>query len=103
MRQRYVKKRLEIIVENALVRRVLNLLQKEGARGYTVLPASSGIGDAGAWQRDDITPALGRTAILVIADEDQALRLAEAAYDLLADHATMILLSDVEVFRDDQY
>jgi nitrogen regulatory protein PII len=103
MRALFAKKRLEIIVEGALVERVLDVLEKQGAEGYTILPASAGRGDAGRWRRDDITPALGRTAILVVASDAMARKLAEAVYDLLADHAAMILLSDVEVFRDADY
>ncbi len=103
MRQLFRKKRLEIIVEGALVETVRALLDREGATGYTISSASSGRGDAGRWQRDDITPALGRATILVVANEDVARRLAEATDDLLTDHAAMILLSDVEVFRDADY
>jgi len=103
MHELFRKKRLEIIVEGALVETVLGMLDREGATGYTISSASAGRGDAGRWQRDDITPALGRATILVVAKEDVARRLAEAVYDLLADHAAMILLSDVEMFRDADY
>ena len=104
MTELFKKKKLEILVEGALAPRVLELAESKGATGYTVFPALYGKGRrGGTWQRDDLTPALGQVRVMIIAGEEQALEIAEAARELLGPYRAIILIGDVEVFRDDHF
>ena len=104
MSELFKKKKLEILVEGAMAPKVLALAEGKGAPGYSVFPALYGKGrGGGTWQRDDLTPALGRVRIMIIAEETLALEIAEAAHELLGPYHAIILIGDVEVFRDDHF
>ena len=104
MTELFKKKKLEILVEGALAPKVLKLAEEKGATGYTVFPALYGKGrQGGTWQRDDLTPALGQVRVMIIAGEDKALEIASAARELLGPYRAIILVGDVEVFRDDHF
>ena len=104
MTELHPKKKLEILVEGALAPRVLDLAEKCGATGYTVFPALYGKGrGGGTWRRDDLTPALGQVRVVVIAGEEKALEIARGAREMLGEYRAIILVSDVEVFRDDHF
>ena len=103
MVQTHGKKKLEIIVESALVGRVLSLIEQHGAKGYTVLPGRAGAGHAGTWKEGQISSAFNMEMVLVIADAGVAEPLLEAAHELLRDYTAIILVSDVEVIRADHF
>jgi len=97
------KKKVEIIVEAALARRVIQLTESLGAKGFTVLPTLAGRGKSGDWQQGDLSSALATKMIVVVAAPELAERIAAEAHELLADYAAVILVSDVEVFRNDHF
>ena len=97
------KKRLEIVIERTLERRLLALLEKEGALGYTVLPVLAGKGTRGTWREDSMSPANQMCMVLVVTDAARAERVAAAAYSLIGDYAGIVLVSDVDVFRGDRF
>jgi len=93
------KKRIELIVESAIVDRLVAAIEAEGASGYTTHPVSGGKGHHGAWQEIGITPGSGKLAIVVIASPELADRLVPKLYAAMADFSGVILMSDVEVIR----
>lgn len=99
----HLRKRLDIIVEAPLQRRLVELLEAEGARGYTVLPCLAGKGHEGVWQQGEISDAFARRLFVVIAPEPLARRVMAAARELLRDYSAIITLSDVEVIRADHF
>ncbi len=101
--QTYAKKKLEFVVETALMPRLVRLVEEQGAKGFTVVPTQAGESVDGAWQRDDIAPALGAQMLIVVVDPAVADPILEAAYALLADYRAQIFVSDVEVLRQDRF
>ena len=97
------KKRLEIVIERTLERRLLALLEKEGALGYTVLPVLAGKGTRGTWREDSMSPANQMSMVLVVTDKTRAERIAAAAYALIGDYSGIVLVSDVDVFRRERF
>ena len=97
------KKKLEIIVEAALVRHVTTLLMRQGAGGYTVVPATAGSGHGGDWQAGDISNASSKVMVVVVADEPLARQLMQDVFDLVEAYKAIVFLSDVEVFRSDRF
>ena len=45
--QMFAKKRIEILIERALLKRLTDELERTGARGYSVAPLAGGRGHAG--------------------------------------------------------
>nr|WP_167222160.1 DUF190 domain-containing protein [Pelagibius litoralis]NIA68023.1 DUF190 domain-containing protein [Pelagibius litoralis] len=97
------RKKLDIIVEAPLQRRVVALLEEQEVRGYTVMPCLAGKGADGTWQQGEISDAFSMRLIVVIAREEAARRIMEAAHELLRDYSAIITLSDVEVIRADHF
>ncbi len=99
----HLRKKLDIIVEAPLERRVVALLEEQEVRGYTIMPCLAGKGADGAWQQGEISEALSMRLIVVIAREEAAHRIMAAAHELLRDYSAIITLSDVEVIRADHF
>lgn len=97
------RKRLDIIVETPLQRRVVELLEDHAVRGYTIMPCMAGMGAEGSWHRGEISDAFSKRLIIVIAREDKARQVMAAARELLRDYSAVITLSDVEVIRADHF
>ena len=101
--QTYAKKKLEFVVETALMPRLVRLVEEHGAKGFTMVQTQAGESIDGAWQRDDIAPALGAQMLIVVVDPALADPILEAAYALLADYRAQVFISDVEVLRQDRF
>lgn len=99
----HARKKVEIIVERPLLAELLDLLDEEGAAGYTVVPAIAGKGLAGRWRADDISGALDRVMVVVITNEAVAEALVARAFDLLKDYTAIVYVSDVAVVRGDRF
>ena len=97
------KKRIEIIIEEALVPRLLGLIDGQGAKGYTLLPEVRGRGNRGARMADAVSGIGGNCMIIVIAEEDIAGRLLPEVQQLLKNGAGIISVSDTAVLRDEHF
>lgn len=98
--QTYKKQRLEIVVERALARLVLDEIDRAGARCFVVAPANGGRTAQGGWDGDFPASGLGGVAISVVAERSLCETLAERLLPQLADNAAILLLSEVEVLRE---
>jgi PII-like signaling protein len=102
-RQLHGKKRIEIVVEGALLEPVLDEIDEAGATGYTVLPALTGRGRDGLWEAGGLSQAFTRVLVIVIAAPGIAARLIDALDHILVDYTAIVTVSDVEVLRDDHF
>lgn len=96
----YRKKKVEIVVEVARARRLLQAIEDVGAKGYTVIPHISGAGHQGERGAGDVLGVFGNVLIIVIATEAVALQVVERCQQLLENYAGIVYLSDVDVVRD---
>ncbi|MDZ4052769.1 MAG: hypothetical protein U1E24_05815 [Phenylobacterium sp.] len=103
MVQLYKKKRLEIIVEVARSRAVIEMVEKAGARGYTMVPQVSGKGNRGVRGEAQLSDVFRNVLIIVIAAEDIATRIIDQSQALLENYAGIVVVSDVEVVRDEHF
>ena len=55
--ERHNAKRVEIIIEAPMERRLTNTLTEAGVTGFTVLPVHGGSGRSGKWSREGQTTA----------------------------------------------
>lgn len=97
------KKKIEIIVEAARARAIIEMIEKAGGKGYTVVPNVSGKGHRGIRDEGDLTDVFCNVLIIVISAEHIAARIVEESQPLLENYAGIVLISDVEVIRDDHF
>ena len=98
------KTRSEIIIEAPLRNRRTELLEGSEVSGFTVLPAISGLGEKGSWQRAGQVSDAGRMIVVVcIVDPGRADEVVESIYGLLSRQIGIVTISDVEVIRTDKF
>jgi PII-like signaling protein len=97
------KKKIEVLVETPIVRRVLEIMQECGAKGATVLPILRGQGQSGDWSDKDPGSATEMQMVMVITGPRRAEVIRDTVYAALTDYRGMILISDVEVIRNEHF
>ncbi|MCR9278121.1 MAG: hypothetical protein NXH85_09110 [Pseudomonadaceae bacterium] len=88
-------KRIEIVVEEALTRRLEELLEAVGAPGYTMLPRASGNGDRGVRRGDDPTGTFTNCVFIIACDDEATITaIIEGVRPLLQRSGGICLVSD---------
>jgi nitrogen regulatory protein PII len=101
--QTHHRKKVEIVVEAVQAPRMVAMIQKAGAKGYTVIPNVSGKGQRGVRGDGDIVNVFQNVLIVTITTDEVAARIVEEANRLLENYAGIVSLSDVEVIREDHF
>ena len=97
-------KRVEIIIEAPLERRLTDTLVNEGVTGFTVLPVLGGSGRSGQWSRDgQVSLASGMVAVVCLIRPDRLDALLEAAFAVVERHIGVVSITDAEVLRAERF
>jgi PII-like signaling protein len=99
----YPKTRIELVIEEAALPRIIDAIDGAGAHGYTVLPGVSGRGNRGRRSGDPFSGVSGNVLVWVIAGHEVALRIVESCQHILENYAGVIFLSEVQVLRDEHF
>ncbi len=97
-----IRKRIEILADTPLVRRVTDAIDRASITGWTVLPVQSGSGREGAWREERVL-GTDKSLILTIASQDKAAVLAESLAPILSSHSLLLTMWDVEVIRGERF
>ena len=97
-----IRKRIEILADAPLVRRVTAAIDRCEISGWTVLPVTSGRGREGQWQEEPLTGS-DKSLVLTVASHERANRLAEELAPLLTSHGLLLTMWDVEVIRGERF
>lgn len=97
------RKRIEIIVEAVQVNAVTGLLDRLGAKGWTVLPVQSGRGRTGLRLRGDLSGVLDNVLVVSITSEQVAEAVLAANEELLGARPAIVSISDCMVLRADRF
>lgn len=97
------RRRIEVLVDAPLVRRVVAAAASAGVTGYTLLPTLGGSGERGSWSDDQISGAEAKVVFLTVASEPKAQALIEALTPLLESHGLILLTSVVDVVRGGKF
>ena len=97
-----IRKRIEILADQAQVKRVTTVIDQVGITGWTVLPVNSGKGRDGRW-REERVMGTDKNLIVTIASQENASRLAEALMPILTTHGLLLTMWDVEVIRGERF
>ncbi len=102
--QTHRAKRVEIIIELPMERRLTDALTAAGVTGFTVLPVLGGSGRSGRWSREGQVSAAGAmVAVICIVRPDKVDGLLEAAFRVLERHIGVVSVSDCDVLRAERF
>lgn len=97
-------KRVEILVDQPLLKTICKAAEEVDITGYTVLPTLGGAGGDGTWSDERVTGGAGtKVMFLTITTKDKATAIAEALAPILESYGLMIMISDVEVIRKQKF
>jgi hypothetical protein len=97
-----LRKRIEILADSPLVRRVTAAIDAVGITGWTILPVSAGKGREGLWHEEHVT-GTDKALVLTVASLDKAAALADALAPILTTHGLLLTMWDVEVIRGNRF
>jgi nitrogen regulatory protein PII len=102
--QTHQAKRVEIIIEAPMQRRLEEALRRAGVAGYSILPVMGGNGRSGPWSREgQVGRAGGLVAVICIVRPDRKDALLDAAFAVLERHIGVVSVSDCEVLRAERF
>ena len=100
----YPKKRIEIIIEAPLSRRVMEQLNQTGVTGYSVVPLLCGKGLSRFWSADgQVSNASEMVSIICITDASLAETVLEKIFSIVSRHLGIVSMSDVVVIRPEHF
>ncbi|MFZ4808700.1 MAG: DUF190 domain-containing protein [Hyphomicrobiaceae bacterium] len=102
--QTHPKKRIDLLIEMPVLRRVSERLEKAGVTGYSVLPVIAGRGQTGTWSADDQIGNAGQmVAIMCIVDAAKVDTVLEAVFAVVSGQIGLVTVSDVAVVRPERF
>ncbi len=102
--QTHPKKRIDIIIEMPLLRRITERFDKAGVSGYSVLPVVAGRGQTGAWSAGGQVSDVGQmAAIICIVDAGKADAVLDEVFAVVKKQIGFVTLSDVAVVRSERF
>ena len=97
-------KRVEIIIEAPMERRLTGALRSAGVTGYTVLPVLGGSGRSGKWSREgQISRGTGMVQVICIIRPERLDALLEAAFAVVEKHIGVVSVTDCDVLRAERF
>jgi nitrogen regulatory protein PII len=97
-------KRVEIIIEAPMERRLTKALIDAGVTGFTVLPVLGGSGRSGLWSREgQVSPAGGMVALVCLIRPERLDGLLKAAFAVVETHIGVVSVTDAQVLRAERF
>lgn len=97
-------KRVEIIIEAPMERRLADALISAGVTGFTVLPVLGGSGRSGRWSREgQVSRASGMVAVTCLIKPERLDTLLDAALKVVERHIGVISVQDCSVLHAEQF
>lgn len=101
--QTHKAKRVEIIIEAPMERRLTEALAKSGVTGFTILPVLGGSGRSGDWSRDGQVGRAGMVAVICLIRPERLEALLDAAFAVVERHIGVVSITDAEVLRAERF
>ncbi|WP_425093026.1 P-II family nitrogen regulator [Tropicimonas sp. S265A] len=102
--QTHKAKRVAIIIEAPMERRLSDALIKAGVTGFSILPVLGGSGRSGKWSREgQVGRAGGMVQVVCIIRPDRLDALLEAAFEVVDKHIGVVTVGDCEVLRAERF
>jgi nitrogen regulatory protein PII len=102
--QTHTAKRVEIVIEAPLERRLTEALTKAGVTGFTVLPVLGGSGRSGRWSREgQVGRAGGMVAVICLIRPERLDALLDAAFAVVETHIGVVSVTECQVLRAERF
>lgn len=102
--QTHQAKRVEIIIEAPMERRLRGALESAEVTGYTVLPVLGGSGRSGGWSREgQVSSAGGMVAVICVIRPERLDALLDAAFSVVERHIGVVSVTDCAVLRAERF
>lgn len=96
-------KRVEIMIEAPLERRLTDALHAAEVTGFTVLLVLGGSGRSGRWSRDGQVGRAGMVAVICLIKPERLDTLLEAAFAVVEPHIGLVSITDAQVLRAERF
>lgn len=97
-------RRVEIIIEAVMERRVTEALTGAGVTGFTILPVLGGSGRSGHWTREgNVSRASGMIAVICLIAPERVEGLLESIFPLLNEHIGVVSITDTRILRAERF
>jgi len=102
--QTHDAKRVEIIIEHVMLRRLTEALETADVTGWSVLPVLGGSGRSGTWNRDDqISRGTGLVHVVCLIHPDKLDTLLDAAFEVVDRHIGVVSVINAQVLRAERF
>ncbi|RVT83219.1 transcriptional regulator [Rhodobacteraceae bacterium CCMM004] len=102
--QTHDAKRVEIIIEAPMERRLSGALMRAGVTGFTILPVLGGSGRSGQWSREgQVGRAGGMVCVTCIVRPERLDTLLDAAFSVVERHIGVVSITDCQVLRAERF
>ncbi|MFN7065339.1 MAG: P-II family nitrogen regulator [Aquificaceae bacterium] len=88
-------KKVEIVIDSVFLNKVLEVLERSGVSGYTVIRDALGMGERGIMAGDELTDVFKNSYIFTVCTEETAKRIVEGIRPLLSRVGGACIISDV--------
>ncbi len=99
----HTAKRVEIVIEAPLERRLTDALNEASVTGYTVLPVRGGSGRSGKWTREGQVGRAGMVAVVCLIRPERLDELLDAAFAVVEKHIGVVSITDAQVLRAERF
>lgn len=99
----HTAKRVEIMIEAPLEKRLTTALEKAGVTGFTVLPVLGGSGRSGRWSREGQVGRAGMVAVICLITPERLDTLLDAAFAVVEAHIGVVSVTDAMVLRAERF
>ena len=103
MMETHKAKRVAIIIEAPMERRLTDALNHASVQGYSILPVLGGSGRSGQWSREGQVGRSGMMQVVCIIRPERLDDLLEAAFKVVERHIGVVTVSDCEVLRAERF
>ena len=102
--QTHKAKRVEIIIEAPMERRLCDALSENGVTGFTVLPVRGGSGRSGRWSREgQVSRAGGMVAVICLVRPERLDTVIDAIFPLVERQVGVVSITECEVMRAERF
>ncbi len=98
------RKKIEVLVDTPLLRRIQQLANDAGVSGFTLQRTVGGSGEQGRWRAEEVTGGAGSKLLFTtIVDEAGADRFLTELEPLLSEYGLIVTVCVVEVIRGERF
>ncbi len=97
-------KRVAIIVEAPMQRRLTDAIEASGVTGYTIVPVIGGSGRSGPWSAEgQVSRAGGMMQVICVIRPERLDELLKHVFEVVERHIGVVTVSDCQVLRAERF